>query len=154
MDKNEVNIEEAKRLIRIHEGKEVQPSRHETLLKQAVRDIEIDELIEGVEGLKETLKSIKMSVPKTGLENSSYLFTYKGTFYLVSGGSYKVITDGEAKMEIDNNQPQLFYICTDQGMCPLPPAFVGKSTATAVQLADDKAVIAYIQKITNVTVKL
>jgi hypothetical protein len=156
MKNNEVDLNEAKRLIDIRTGKQKAISRYQTKLKEAQKSIRIDELIDDVGKLKETLSNIKMAVesPVPGLENKSYLFTYKGNFYLITGESYKVITDGEAKMEMDANQPELYYICTDQGMCPMPPSYVGKSNATAVQLADDKAVIAYIQKITNVTVKL
>jgi len=155
MEKNEIDLNEAKRLIRIKTGKEVQPSRYETKLKEAVRGIRIDELKEGVESLKEILGNIKMSSinPVPGLESKSYLFTYKGTFYLVTGESYKVITDGEAKMEMDNNQPEMYYICTES-ICPMPPAFVSKENVNAVRLKNDVEVINYIKKLTSVLIKI
>lgn len=87
------------------------------------------------------------------LNIKSWIITYKRKIYLVQGDSYKVITDAEVRKQLlKNTDTKLVYICAEQ-VCPMPPAFVGKNPEAA-QVKDDAEAIAYILKLTGVTITL
>ena len=125
-----VDLERVKRLSRILAGNEKPAKRHKIVA--IVRD------------------SVQAD---PGLQSNIFLFNYKNKFHLLKGGEHSVISDAEARTQIDETSDiELYYICTNEKMCPLPSLFSGKG-ATALMVKDQQAVIDTIKRITGVTIK-
>lgn len=125
-----IDLERVKRLSRILAGNE-KPAKKHRIVSIARDSVQAD----------------------PGLQSNGFLFAFKNRFHLIKGREHSVISDAEARREIDETSDiQMFYICTSEKMCPLPPLFSGKG-ATALMLKNEQAVIDYIKKLTGVTVK-
>jgi hypothetical protein len=128
--KKSFDLEQSKRLTRILAGKEPAPSRHEKVVNR-----------------------IKNSDPNNPLARDIYLFSFRKKFHQIEAQNHKVIRESDVKALLDKNtKVQLYYICTNEGMCPLPKSYVGKG-AKAVQVKDDQGVIDYIRQTTGITLK-
>jgi hypothetical protein len=108
--------------------------------------------LERLKRLRRTLagNQIKNADPNDPFAREIYVFAFKGKFHQIESGNHKVVKEPEVKALLDKNpETKLYYICTNEGMCPLPGVYVGRG-AKAVQLKDDQAVIDYIKQITGV----
>lgn len=133
-----IDLNRARQLNRILAGKEKRQDRTQSILAS----------MKGKPGFR--ADSITAD---PGLEDRRDLFTYRSKYHLFVNKVYHKLTEAEAKKQIaDNPETKLYYICTSQGMCPMPSAFTGKG-AKAVILKSDTEVIAYINGITGGTLK-
>jgi len=155
MEKNELDLNEAKRLIDIRTGKQKAISRYQTKLKEAQRGIEIDELIDDVTNLKDVLGNIKMEVqdPIPGIKPAGGLFFYKGKYLNTSQGELKKLSEAEAKTLLDQNSGLKVYFICSQAVCPMPGILSNKEKI-GVKVKDDLEAAAYISKTSGIDVKV
>ncbi len=92
--------------------------------------------------------------PDPGTEIERFLFAFKGKFHLITAGQYRKIEDAEVRTQLDEHSDmKIFYLCTNESMCPLPPGLIGREGTTGVALKDDQAVIDYIKRVSGVELK-
>jgi flavoprotein len=150
MTTQKIDVNEAKRLRRIHTGKDIPESRYEKKLLETQLKMDVNKVLADIKACKDCLKNFE---EQPGLETKNYLFAFKGKYHLIEGSQYRRIEDGEARMKLDeNSEMQLYYICTNEKMCPLPNLFSGKN-AKALMLKNDQEVIERIKSLTGVTIK-
>ena len=121
-------------------------------VKKTKQFLENPGMINGVD-LERVRKIIKNANPNDPFAKEAYLFTYKGKFHFIEAGQYRKIEDAEVRKQLDEHSDmKLYYICTNELMCPLPPSYEGKK-AEGIMLKDDQAVIIYIKRIARVELK-
>ena len=146
----EVDYERSKRLTAILSGKEKLESKHAAKLREVQRKMAAKDILKDVKDARAIIKNINLD---PGLEREIYLFAFKGKFHQCENGNHKVINDAEAKTLLKEvPETELYYVCTNEGMCPLPNMYVG-TDAKAVQLKNDQEVIGHIKRLTGVTIK-
>lgn len=165
-----IDLNEVKRIIRVRSGKETEPTRYEKKLAEVKERMTLNEIEKDLKELKTLIDDpdhkgtidlaevrkirFKASNPDEVIGLKRYLFHFKGKFYLIEGNEYRKIEDAEARMQLDQDQDiELYYLCSNESMCPLPNLFTGRY-AKAVQVKNDAGVIEYIRKLTVVTIKL
>jgi flavoprotein len=106
--------------------------------------------LKDVQEAREMIKAIDLD---PGLARELYLFAFKGKIHQVEAGKHKVIKETEVQGILKEvPETKLYYICTNEIMCPLPSIFSGKD-ATAVMLKNDAEVVEHIKRLTGVTIK-
>jgi hypothetical protein len=140
MDK--INIEESKRLSRILAGSE--KPKDKAAEKLSIVQAKMNQKIR-YQGLD----------PNDPFAKDIYLFAFKGKFHKIMAKKHTILTTDKAVQALLTDYPEtkLYYLCTNSGMCPMPLSFSGKD-AKAAQLKDDNAVIAFIQKLTGVAIRV
>lgn len=148
---NKIDLNRAKRLTAILAGREKAPSRYEEKKAKIHKEMSLKDMKKAI--MKDARLLIRDSNPDDPFAREIYLFAFKGKFHQIEAGTHKIITEAEAKTLIEKiPETELFYVCTNSGMCPLPDAFVGQDSQ-AIQVKDEQAVIAFIKQKTGVEIK-
>lgn len=152
MEPQKIDLDKAKRLNRIMEGKE-----------KPIRQEKIDRLMEEARGkilLGETEKLLteaqklltKNMQTDPGLELDSVLIAFRGKYHFFEGTKHQKLNESEVRQKIaDRSKIELYYICTNDGMCPLPAVLKDKG-AKGMQVKDDAGVISFIKDLTGVEI--
>ena len=147
-----VNLQRVKKLTAILAGKEkpFQRETHSDKMENTQILMELRSLKNSI--MKDARQLVKNGNPDDIFAREIYLFAFRGKFHKIEAGTHKVIKDDEVKSLLkENPETELYYVCTNSGMCPLPDVYSGKG-AKAILLKDDDAVIDYIKQKTGVKI--